>query len=130
MIETKKYIIESVMGIKTPAFIFARAIVLKGNERKQITIVSDEQYEDDTTFTFSKINEILKGMTQEELYNLKGHIYSSEIILKMVDKELRRRHKALNKKQNTLKQDLKSNKKKITLQNGEILIRASQIKEK
>ncbi len=130
MIETKKYIIESVMGIKTPAFIFARAIVLKENERKQITIVSDEQYEDDTTFTFSKINEILKGMTQEELYNLKGHIYSSEIMLKMVDKELRRRHKALNKKQNTLKQDLKSSKKKITLQNGEILIRASQIKEK
>ncbi len=123
-------VIEFVMGIKVPAFICARAIVSKGDERKQITIVSDEQYEDDSTFTFSKIKSIIRSMKPSELYYLKKRIYSADIIVKMVDEELANRHLPKNQKELSLKQRLEDKKLKELKLDDIILVRASSLLQK
>ncbi|MBR1544823.1 MAG: hypothetical protein IJ638_02670 [Alphaproteobacteria bacterium] len=119
---------DKIIAIFESSFFKGYIIKIGFESGKQIFLAENEETEG--VMSFSKFKNILKENSLDELYSLKDLAKTSFVVKKFIDDELRRRHKSLKKNSYDISNDLKSKKEKITLQNGETLIRASQVKEK
>ncbi|MCR5506473.1 MAG: hypothetical protein K6F04_01340 [bacterium] len=119
---------DKIIAIFENNFLSGYIIKLGFQSGKQIYLSPTE--EDENTMSFSKFQNLLKSFSLNEIYSLKEIAKDASITKKLINDELRRRHKPLKKENNDLSKELKSKKEKINLSNGQTLIRASQIKEK
>lgn len=119
---------DKIIAIFENNFLSGYIIKLGFQSGKQIYLSPTE--EDENTMSFSKFQNLLKSFSLNEIYSLKEIAKDASITKKLINDELRRRHKPLEQNNNDLSKELKSKKEKINLSNGQTLIRASQIKEK